>query len=43
MRIFLAGSSGVLGRRIVPLLIDHGHQVTALTRDSARAGFLVAR
>lgn len=32
MRIFLAGATGVLGRRIVPLLVARGHQVTALTR-----------
>ncbi|MET0136103.1 MAG: NAD(P)-dependent oxidoreductase [Kibdelosporangium sp.] len=32
MRIFLAGSTGVLGRRIVPLLLAQGHQVTCLTR-----------
>lgn len=25
MRIFLAGSTGVLGRRIIPLLTGHGH------------------
>lgn len=33
MRILLAGATGVLGRRILPLLISHGHQVTALTRQ----------
>jgi nucleoside-diphosphate-sugar epimerase len=33
VRIFLAGASGVLGSRIVPLLIDDGHQVAAMTRS----------
>jgi NAD(P)-dependent dehydrogenase (short-subunit alcohol dehydrogenase family) len=33
MRIFLAGASGVLGSRLVPLLIAEGHQVAAMTRS----------
>jgi len=37
MRIFLAGATGVLGRRIVPLLLALGHHVTGITRDKARA------
>ena len=39
MRIFVAGASGVVGRRIVPLLIERGHDVTGLTRrpDAAEA------
>lgn len=37
MRIFVAGSTGVLGRRIIPPLIDLGHEVTALTRRIDRA------
>ena len=40
MHVFLAGSTGVLGRRIIPLLTGHGHQVTALTRRHDRAGML---
>jgi nucleoside-diphosphate-sugar epimerase len=35
MRIFLAGATGVIGSRVLPLLIADGHQVTALTRRSA--------
>lgn len=31
-RIFLAGATGAVGRRLVPLLVAAGHQVTALTR-----------
>jgi nucleoside-diphosphate-sugar epimerase len=33
-RIFLAGATGAVGRRLVPLLVAAGHQVTALTRKS---------
>lgn len=41
-RIFLAGASGVIGRRLVPLLIEAGHQVTGIgrsvqSRDALRA------
>jgi nucleoside-diphosphate-sugar epimerase len=31
MRVFVAGGSGVLGRRLVPQLVARGHQVTATT------------
>jgi nucleoside-diphosphate-sugar epimerase len=39
MRIFVAGASGVVGRRIVPLLVERGHDVIGLTRrpDAAEA------
>ena len=33
MRIFVTGASGVIGRRVVPLLVDAGHQVTAVGRS----------
>ena len=33
MRIFLAGASGVIGIRLLPLLITRGHQVAAMTRS----------
>jgi nucleoside-diphosphate-sugar epimerase len=36
MRILLAGSTGVVGRRLVPLLVADGHHVTALTRRPER-------
>lgn len=36
MRIFLTGATGVIGRRIVPLLIDGGHRVTAVARSPAK-------
>jgi len=32
MRIFVAGPSGAIGKRLVPMLMAKGHQVTAMTR-----------
>jgi len=37
MRIFVAGATGVVGRRLVPLLIDAGSEVTAVARSPAKA------
>lgn len=31
-RIFITGATGYVGRRLIPVLIEHGHQVTALVR-----------
>jgi nucleoside-diphosphate-sugar epimerase len=33
MRIFLAGATGAIGRRLLPLLLADGHQVTAMIRS----------
>ncbi|MCZ6776780.1 MAG: NAD(P)-dependent oxidoreductase [Ignavibacteria bacterium] len=33
MKIFLAGATGVISRRLLPLLIHSGHEVTAMTRS----------
>ncbi len=38
MRIFLAGATGVIGRRILPRLVEAGHEVTGMTRSDERAG-----
>jgi 2-alkyl-3-oxoalkanoate reductase len=40
LRIFLAGATGTLGRRLVPRLVERGHHVTGTTRS--RAGELQA-
>ena len=40
MRVFVAGGSGVLGRRLVPQLVARGHQVTATTTSPAKLGLL---
>jgi nucleoside-diphosphate-sugar epimerase len=37
MRVFVAGASGVLGRRLVPQLIDAGHEVVG-THNSPASG-----
>ena len=36
MRIFLAGASGVIGTRLVPLLVAHGHEVAGMTRSPGK-------
>ncbi|WP_306365592.1 NAD(P)-dependent oxidoreductase [Nocardia sp. CC227C] len=42
MRIFLAGATGVLGSRLVPLLIAAGYQVAGMTRSADKAAELTA-
>jgi nucleoside-diphosphate-sugar epimerase len=37
MRIFLAGASGVIGIRLVPLLLAQGHEVAGMTRSPDKA------
>src|SRR4030095_13891422 len=36
MRVFVTGATGVIGERAVPLLIQAGHQVTAVGRSTDR-------
>jgi nucleoside-diphosphate-sugar epimerase len=43
VRVFLAGATGVIGRRLAPMLLADGHHVTGMTRspekvDALRAG-----
>ncbi len=40
MRVFVAGATGVLGRRAVSLLVAQGHEVSALARSDARAAMV---
>jgi nucleoside-diphosphate-sugar epimerase len=40
MRVFVAGGSGVIGRRLVPQLVARGHQVTATTTGPGKLGLL---
>ena len=37
MRVFVAGGSGVVGSRLIPALLEAGHEVSAGTRSEARA------
>ncbi|SEE89208.1 NAD-dependent epimerase/dehydratase family protein [Jiangella alba] len=40
MRVFVAGGTGAIGRRLVPQLVARGHQVTATTTSPERLGLL---
>ncbi len=40
MKLFVAGATGALGRRLVPLLRVAGHEVAGLTRSPAKVGLL---
>jgi nucleoside-diphosphate-sugar epimerase len=43
MRVFLAGATGVIGRPLIPQLLDAGHEVTCLARTSERSRALEAQ
>jgi nucleoside-diphosphate-sugar epimerase len=43
MRIFLAGATGAIGRRLVPLLLADRHTVVGSTRKAERTADLAAR
>jgi nucleoside-diphosphate-sugar epimerase len=36
MRVFVAGATGAIGRRLIPQLVARGHEVTASTRGPAK-------
>jgi len=40
MRVFLAGATGAIGKRLVPQLVASGHRVTATTRSADKAELL---
>lgn len=40
MRVFVAGASGVIGKRVVRLLVGAGHDVAAMTRSPGNAAAL---
>jgi nucleoside-diphosphate-sugar epimerase len=40
MHVFVAGGAGVLGRRLVPMLVAQGHEVTATTTDPGKRALL---
>jgi nucleoside-diphosphate-sugar epimerase len=40
MRVFLAGASGVIGVRLIPLLVRDGHEVAGMTRSPGKAAAL---
>jgi nucleoside-diphosphate-sugar epimerase len=40
LKILLAGATGVVGRRLIPLLVQAGHEVAGTTRRTERADLL---
>jgi len=42
MRVFVAGASGAIGTRLVPQLVDQGHQVIGTSRSAEKAEHLRA-
>jgi nucleoside-diphosphate-sugar epimerase len=42
MKVFVAGASGAMGRRLVPRLVAEGYEVAAMTRDAGKAPWLSA-
>ena len=43
MNIALTGATGFVGSHVLTELLEHGHQVTALVRDTAQADVVAAR
>ena len=42
MKVFVAGATGAVGKRLVPLLLASGHEVSAMTRSQEKADALRA-
>lgn len=42
MRIFVAGATGAVGKRLVPLLVASGHEVTGMTRSPEKSAPLLS-
>src|SRR5829696_1719255 len=36
MKVFIAGPTGAIGKQLVPMLVERGHEVTGMTRTSAK-------
>ncbi len=36
MKVFVAGATGAVGKQLVPMLVEHGHEVTGMTRTAAK-------
>ena len=41
MKVFVAGATGVIGRRLVPMLVERGHEVVGTTRTPSKLDRLV--
>jgi 2-alkyl-3-oxoalkanoate reductase len=42
VKVFLAGATGAIGRRLVPQLVEAGHEVAAITRSKEKLDMLSA-
>ena len=42
MKVFVVGATGALGRRLVPMLVDHGHTIVGTTRTPGKTDALGA-
>lgn len=42
MKVFFAGASGAIGQRLLPMLLERGYQVLAISRSAQRAAALKA-
>jgi nucleoside-diphosphate-sugar epimerase len=36
MKVFIAGATGAMGKQLVPMLVERGHEVTGTTRTAAK-------
>jgi 2-alkyl-3-oxoalkanoate reductase len=37
MKVFVAGATGAIGKQLLPMLVEGGHEVTGMTRTAAKA------
>jgi 2-alkyl-3-oxoalkanoate reductase len=42
MKVFIAGATGALGKQLVPMLVDQGHDVTGMTRTPTKREMVTA-
>ena len=40
MKVFVAGATGAIGKQLVPMLVEHGHEVTGMTRTLAKGDLI---
>jgi nucleoside-diphosphate-sugar epimerase len=40
MRVFVAGATGVIGKQLVPRLVEAGHEVHGMTRSESKQAML---
>jgi 2-alkyl-3-oxoalkanoate reductase len=40
MKVFVAGATGAIGKQLVPMLVEQGHEVTGMTRTPAKQNLI---